>query len=49
MNRYIQIGKIELWISSSFAFEKLTCAAGCKMYHFGWVGFTILAGDCIND
>lgn len=51
MNSFIQIGKLELWISSIWDWDvsdRKSCC-GCFISSWGFVGFTWLSKDCARD
>lgn len=43
----IQIGCLELWATKNFDISYLSGCCQCKIFSLGYVGFTILKGECI--
>ena len=47
MDSYIQLGKLELWISKGWLWKfHLKGQCGCHLHSFGFVGFTWLSEEC---
>lgn len=48
-DKYIQIGRLELFYTDYIMFGYNPSSCGCFIFHLGFVGFTILSKECSND